>query len=619
MADETPKKTVRVEEGHLKRLLEEYRKEAEQGRQRRIARNKRNWEAYYGRQDWSEKQEGQSREFLPKTSEAVEQFAAFTKRALTQFGDWFSVEPPRNSPIDGNQIRALMRRYLERLIVGPSQYGDFATSLGQSLKAGLLESLMVLKVHGHKCYLPSYDGNYERRQAWRARIDLIPSNDYYPDPTGRGLYEIHEVERDVFDVVRLAKQGIYDLDAVREAAKGSESTRKSDPQARKPADANQSEATTPSMRRTCVLSEVWGALLDENGDLLLEKCRFTFMNGTKLIRKPSPWPFWHGESPFVVAPLCQVPFTVWGKALYDDGVDLNIAQNELFNLMLDAGIGSVWGVKQVRRDWLENPDQISGGIKQAMTLLIKNDIPVNAKVVESLTATQIPPDAVQIFNLLDREGQASFMTNDLRMGFLPPRAVKATEVTEQSSSNAVMTDSIAGDIERNIVDPTLRKTWLNMLQHADDLLADDVVDTIGKIAANQLANMKPRARYQMFATGTQFRATGLTATLARTRDFQRLMALAQTLVTNPLMMRAFMQKFSADKMLQFVLKSLNLNPHDILKDETESTPQARAAEMQDVMGLNQLTSGQPTPASPPGQGAAQSEIAQNAEPTGSIQ
>ena len=39
-------------------------------------------------------------------------------------------------------------------------------------------------------------------------IDLLRTENYCPDPTGRGLYEIHEVERDYIDVLNMAKSGI---------------------------------------------------------------------------------------------------------------------------------------------------------------------------------------------------------------------------------------------------------------------------------------------------------------------------------------------------------------------------------------------------------------------------
>ena len=69
-----------------------YKHEAEMAKRDRTALNRFNTNTYLGRQDWSHKQKGQSKEFLPKVPVAVEQFSAFVKRALVQFGEWFTVE-----------------------------------------------------------------------------------------------------------------------------------------------------------------------------------------------------------------------------------------------------------------------------------------------------------------------------------------------------------------------------------------------------------------------------------------------------------------------------------------------------------------------------------------------
>ena len=73
------------------------KKEAEDSRRTRLALNRQNMQAYMGMQDFSYKDEGMSSEFLPKVGVATEQFAAFVKRALTQFGAWFDVELGRSS------------------------------------------------------------------------------------------------------------------------------------------------------------------------------------------------------------------------------------------------------------------------------------------------------------------------------------------------------------------------------------------------------------------------------------------------------------------------------------------------------------------------------------------
>lgn len=601
------------------RAVNEYRIEAESARRDRIAQNKLNWATYYGNNDFSEKQEGQSAESLPKVAEAVEQFSAFVKRALTQFGDWFSVDLPKKSPITAEQARALMRCYLDKCVVGPNKTVKFPTIISNAIKSGLLESLIVLKVHGQRVKQRTFtaeDGKSEpvigSRSTWQLRIDLIPNEEYYPDPSGRGLFEIHRVERDLIDAQAMAEQGIYDKEVVNQIV---EDFTRSDADRRTAADRNQNEASTPSSRKRLVIDECWGTLLNPDGSVFMENALCAVANEKYLIRKPEANPFWHGRSPLLAVPLIQVPYSVWGKALYDSAVSLNTALNELFNLMLDGGIAEVWGIRQVHTNWLEDPSQVANGIPQGATLAVNENIPVDGKVVERIDSNgQVPQSALAMFALADREFQASSLVNDIRMGNLPPRQVKATEVVETSNNSAVMLDSISSDIEHELIENALQLVWMLIIQNMDDLAADEVANALGEEAAFTLSRMTSAERFQLFATGYGFKAYGLSSTLSRARDFQKLMALMQAVGTNPMMMQAFMKKFSPDKALDFLMKALNINPESIQNSpEEQKQVEQRVAELQQYA---QITGGAQQASPSSGNESTNGEIAQNAAPSG---
>lgn len=601
------------------RVVNEYRLEAEAARRDRIAQNKQNWNTYFGKQDFGEKSEGQSEEVLPKVAEAVEQFSAFVKRALTQFGDWFSGDVPATSPVSAEQARKLMRCYLDDCVVGPNKTSKFPTIISNALKSGLLESLIVLKVHGQlvkERTFMSKEGARNpvagSRSSWKLRIDLVPNEDYYPDPTGRGLYEIHRVERDLVDVQAMAAQGIYDKDVV---ARIVEDFTRTDEGHRTAQDKNQNESTPPAYRKRIVIDECVGTFLNPDGTVYAENALCAIANEKHLIRKIEPNPFWHGRSPFIAVPLIQVPYSVWGKALYDNAVMLNVALNELFNLMLDGGIAEVWGIRQVHTEWLENPAQVSGGVPQGATLAVNENCPVDGKVVERVdSAGVVPQAALSMFALTDREFQSSSLVNDIRMGNLPPRQVKATEVVESSNNSAVMLDSIASDLEHELIERVLEMVWLLIVQNMDDLAADEVAAALGEDAAFALSRMTPAERYQMFGRGYGFKAFGLSSTLSRARDFQKFMALMQAVGTNPLMMQAFMARFSPDKALDSLMKALNINPESWQNtpDEQKAVPNRLAQMMQ----MAQITGGAQRASPSGGMENTNGEISQNAAPSG---
>lgn len=589
--------------------VRECKREAEDARRTRMAKSRVNVGAFHGVQDWSHKLAGQSREFLPKVPMAVEMVSAFIKRAMVGFGAWFSVEIPKNFPggLDENDVRKLLKLYLDC-------HADFSIVIADAIKVGLLQSLMILKIHGRmddkkvfsveqgtqliglgeeEASQESGGVKVETSKQWKLSIDLIDPKDYFPDPSGKGLYEIHSVERDLHEVVALAEMGVYDIEAVNLLT---EDFQKKYEEWEKAKDKAQDPATPPSFRKKVVVDEFWGTLLDADGRVAERNILTAVANDKFLIRPPQPNPFWHGESPFVVAPLVRVPFSVWHKALFDHATALNFALNEMFNLILDGGIASVWGIKQIRLDDLEDPRQVSGGVKQGATLAVKSGLPHNADVLKKVAGGEVPRDALNTYNLVDREFQAASLVNDLKLGLLPTKAVKATEIIEASQQSAVFFDGVVRDLEHKLIRPALHKAWATILQNADDLDVDDIIAEVGARAALQFIKMSPEERFVRLGQGCKFKVTGLSAILARMKDFQKLMALLQSTTANPVLMQAFLKKYSPDKVLTQIIKTLNINPETIEQDrlEREQMPKdlQQLPQIMQMMGQGQFAKGQ---------------------------
>ena len=121
----------------------------------------------------------------------------------------------------------------------------------------------------------------------------------------------------------------------------------------------------------------------------------------------------------------------------------------MFNLIVDGGIGAVWGIRQLRTGLLTDIKQVEDGIPQGATLSVRDDTPDGVKVLEQVSTT---PDGVittgmQVLELLMREYNQASLTNDIQMGSLPMRQVKATEIVSANQSNSVTLSSISSDLE----------------------------------------------------------------------------------------------------------------------------------------------------------------------------
>lgn len=615
------------------------RDESKQARLTREALNQINYDAEHCRQDLSAKVRGQSAEFLPKTSMALEQLSAFIKRGLVAFGNWFSVELSPNpafagGPLTESGIIRLMRHRLEDPGEIPVGCQDFPTTISDGIKTGGLGSLIVLKVCGQ--WVPTRRLSVDTRplmgwatdpitgqsfetvvgqeenlsmiegKVWRLVVELVRPEDYYPDPTGRGLYEIHRTRKDLHEVIAMAEEGEYDAEAVAELA-GSFTDYET--QRRLARETDQDTSQPPSFRKEIELLEFWGTVLDSSGNVVERNVRATLANDRFLIRRPAPNPYWHQESPFIVAPLLRVPFSVFHRALFDHAVRLNLAMNEIFNLILDGGIGAVWGVRQVKLGLVDNAEDFTDGIPQGATIFVKDEAPDGVPVMNQLPAGVVPAEALQVYQLLDREFAAATLLSDTARGQVPRKEVSATAVASADQSSSAFFDSIVAMLEQAVIQKVLRLAWLTMLQNCDDWNAEDVAGCIGPEAAKALAQMSPATRYATYAQGARFKVSGLSSMVARTREFQKITAALSLIGQSPVLLQTFMAKYSPEKLLDHILKALNLDPEDMqMTEEEKASLQQRIASLPHYQGVAQGA-----------QGNQQSQGGTNQEPGSPVQ
>lgn len=663
---------------HICQLVGEARRQADDVRKGRLSQNKVNQAAFMARQDWSYKQPGQSREFLPRVPLATEQISNYVKRSLTDFGDWFQVELPKEAQISADDARAWLRQELEMMHRVQQGRLDFATTISDAVKTGLLQSLAILKVHGRMVTqrqwavetlpgaspiqatpfpgdiyppmgalpgmppavppgpmnpvlqgsagggpgptlppgpglpgMPPMGGappmappppRQELRQRdvrqWHLLIDLIDPEDYYPDPTGSGMFEIQRAERDLADVKKMSEPGpngeppIYDPAVVAELEMGA-AGRWDDAQRRQlRGEADPGEL---KWRPRVTLDEYWGSITDEDGNVVHENIVCVVANEKHLIRPPEPNPFWHGQSPFVVAPLMRVPFSVWHKALFDAAVGLNLSMNELYSLMLDGALASVWGTRTVRPGMLEDPRQISNGVPQGATLVVKDEAPAGVKVFEQVAQGTVPQESMALFQMSSQEFQGATLLSDVQRAQTPPPSTTATATSQVVAASATFFDGVVRDLEDKLIEPVLWKAWCCLLQNAEDVRASDVQAAMGPQQAVKLSRMSPAERYVTMAQGARFKVTGVSAVSARQQQFQKMMMLLQAVGSNPLMYQAFVGEYSMKKIINGLIRSLNIDPRTIELDEEEKMQQMIGS----MMAQGQMGGAMGGPGGPP--------------------
>lgn len=556
------------------RTTENYIREAYEARRERIRLNRLNYDIYHHRQDYAHKRPGQSQEFLPKQQMAVEQMSSFVSQGLVDVGHWFNVERQpgvQSGKIDATEVYLLLQRQLEKT--------KFISFVSDSIKTGALGSLMVAKVHGQQIPVGRFftqmeDGKKRlikaEKDIWQLFVELIRPEDYYPDPTGAGLYECQTMWVDKSAVLALCEgdNALYDKAKV-EPLNGYSPSDYDESWADRDRETDQSR-TYSDYRVRVKLTECWGDIVEPvTGKILYKNVTWTIANDTVLISKPKPNPFWHGKSPYVVAPITRVPFSVWHRAPMDAATRTNIAINELYNLMVDAGMMSVFGIKQLRTDWLEDDREVADGIRPGMTLRVSSNCPPGAAALQRVDEGALSPEALNMFNLMNAEHNTSAMTNDLRMGAMPSRAVKATEVVEASQTITSMFSGIAKSIEVDFIEPILERAWNVIMQNTNDLDSDEVKALIGENRAADLATMSPEDRFAETSQGNKFKVFGVSQTLNKQKDFRKLTSLLQTIGSSEILVEAFIKKYSFEKLLGEIVRSLDIEPGRIEQDEVD--------------------------------------------------
>lgn len=579
------------------------REEARSAKVDRMDLNKQNYNAFHLRHDFGHKQEGQSTEVLSRQAMAVEQIKSFFQQALADLGDWWTAEAAfpgadATMKVRPAEITKLTNFKLERM--------GYFSHVGNSIESALLASLAITKGRGTCSPKPKFIARKKGRgsklkrwvektedETWDLKFDVVRAENFYPDPTGSGLYEIEDMWLDYHEVLEMAtgEDAIFDEALVRSLPRSGVADAVEETGRRRETNQN----TPISAHRPKVkLTEFWGCIIDPTtGEEIYENCVATIANDKILIRPPEPNPLWHQRSPYVYSPLMEVANSVWHKAPMDSPTKHQMALTEVYNLIVDAAMMEVHAIKQLRTDALDNSAQVQDGIRPGMTLNVGMTLPPGAKVLEPVTAVSIPAEALNVFNIMAQEFNSSALTNDLRQGVMPFRAVKATEVVEASQTITSVFQGMAKNYEARQIVRELELAWQLVAQNWDRIDREEFISLFGAQRGAELADLPAEEVFASTVNGIRFRVYGVTLTLSKAQDFRKLTTLLQTITASPQLMEEFVKKYDLGKTLGEIMTSLNIDKYKLeIPQEVQATmmPQEQAPEQGGPDTMSQVPS-----------------------------
>jgi hypothetical protein len=586
------------------------RGEAEDAKQERMKRNKDNYDMFHLRHDFSHKKEGQSMEILSKQSMAVEQTKANFQQALADLSDWWDCEARYPDSEHTLLVRESEITQLTNFMLEKARY---YSHVGNCVESALLASLAISKTGGRLVPKPKFIARKAGRgkglkrwvekiddKSWEITFQVIRAENYYPDPTGKGLYEIEDSWVDYHELLAMAED---DEDFDKELLKGlcgSGGVDESEENFSRARETGQNTASGPRLK--VKLTEFWGSIVHPtSGEIVFENVQMIIANDSKLILPPRPNPLWHQRSPYTVSPLLEVANSVWHKALMDAPTQHNRALIEMYNLMVDAAMMQVHGISQIRKNWLDNPAQVADGVRPGMALGINAMCPPGAKVLEPLVNVQIPTEAFNVFNIQGQEFFSSALSSDLRSGMTPSREQKATAIVEQSQTITSVSTGMAKNYEGRQSVKELELAWMTTAQNWDLIDREVFVSLFGSARGAELADLPPEEVFANTVGGIKFRVFGITQTLGKTQEFQKLTTLLQTIAASPVLMEEYTKKYSMTKTLGEIMSALDIDKYKLeipvaeqrtMEAPPEGAPEPQPDQMSQVApasGIQEMT------------------------------
>lgn len=601
-APEPPDPLDAITDSTLLQMMQSAYERSKSARENRRSLNTRNWNAFHGKFDFlSKKKPGQSTIVIPSLETSLEQVCSQLATQLVGQTAWFSTKYEGDLPplpgLAPEQAAKILRQELDRLAIDsgcmPTTYG-MGRLIHDSLKIGSIESEITWKVlmepEDQPVYQLGVGGGLEVQttQAMRLRVDLIPFDDHYPDPSPARHYNIHEVEVAVADLPAMG----FSPDEIALMRQATPGTEKTEERRRRTGVA----ATLSNPTHTVLLREYWGDLIHpQTGEMLEPQCFFVTAGGSTVVRRPVRIRdlYWHGLRPFISTPLLPTPTSELHHAFLDIAVPLVEAECELFNLLCDAGFHAGLGVKEIRSYMLKDPTAVQGGIVAGLNLEIAEGRG-DGDVVKRVDTGTLSTEMLTIYDRIARTRQEAMRTNDLQLGRQAQRKTSATEITQIDQASDDLFSTIALRVEDNQIEPFLELCWLTLWQFADQPMLERIGAVVGPEHAQSIGALTPEERFVAFASAVGFKVQGYKYQLAKTKDVQKIMALMQMVTANPALAQVVATQFSPIKIVGTIIKSLGI-------DEEELKPGPNDPQMDPMLLANQ-SGGQNPAQNPAGMG-----------------
>lgn len=620
----TKKQKNELSKHSLVAVSNEYIKEAKDYAQEFQDRVKVSWDMIHGKINWSHKKDDNSKIHINRVGIAHEQAKANFKQALMNFEKWLVCEPS-TAFVDDNEV--ISRDVAKRMVIRALEKTNVKAKITDNIGIGLVENLMATKITPHIVERNTANGKIKE---FHVKHEILDINTYYKDPyspDGCALYEFQEsmIDKHVLLASAGKKQSTKTPYLKHEVEKLSIGVETDELLEQEENRGTQVHLPATRRRHRVLIHEMWGTFLDENGlpmkytkedgnEIELKDVVFTIANNECIISEPVKFPTYDGESYFLSMQLLRSNVNLYGRSILEPGVDMNQAENEIFNAALDAGLKEAYNATIAHYSGFLDKSQLEGGIKPGVTYWRNDAIPIGAPLIESLPTGKIPPALLNLMGVIKQTGTENVLSNVPAQGGVVNKQVKATELSIANQSIGGLIESLASDIEDIYIENYAKKVFNLVLQHKQHLTDDDLVYIFdgNKERITQFKEVSPKECFKAYGGFFKFRGKGIRSVAANMRQAQTLVQVMSMIVANPLMAQSFeRQGYDVTKMIDEVLQNMGLDTENYKNPQLAEFAQQREMVKEEALagrgveGPGPVEGGGPSPAGgmEPGSGA----------------
>ena len=529
------------------------------------------WALYRGKEDFSDKEDWQSRIALPKAWSSVKQVASVLHRyysASHKPWAWEAVNPEDTmTAIRGERKTDLTKAFLEA--------ADYEGPLFEAVENGLVTGLAIAKLwwgfEPRPIINPGPQG-VTRSETLEGRLFLraVDPYNFYWLPGSRLNHWVGTIEEIEIPVWQLRAI----IDAMQQAGLGAtlnpEALRQLQPSRIAEHDRQSGirfdeiaghigAAPTPEAD-TIKLVEFYGPIF-QGDTMLFRNGHSIHINGHTLFARQNP--NWHMKSPYIAWSPLRVPFRTEGSGIIEPVREMLRQYSKITNMSVDTIAYSLLPVFEVFADAYENPEDFETGLTPGKIFRKKAQYAQVPSGINAIPFQDVSGGAIQVSAILDRGIQEGILVSEIQQGIPRFRGVQtATEIEAKAENQQSFFGALATDMEKNFILPMVNMAGDLVMQYINTTADPRVVHILGLADTADLAGMTHEQIISEIHGDFTLRVTGISEQLEKAEMLNNLVQFMNILGQNP---TAWLPYIDQTQLLKRIVEAFRPAIHDVDK------------------------------------------------------